>query len=125
MRQNLLNQLLEPTFTSPDPGINLRKGNKNGEEYATRAGERVSDGIRRAIYMNKIAHLMLNQSHLSTAEEKCTKDSDFNPSMVNSESLVDTVIGVGESAMKKPSVGLTHRVHEEQSTSRPVAKRHS
>ena len=44
-------------------------------EYATRTGERVSDGIRRAIYMNKIApqdmrqHLMLNQSRLSTAEE--------------------------------------------------------
>ena len=40
------------------------------------------------------------------AKEKCTKDSDFNPSVVNSESLVDTVIGVGESATKKPSVGL-------------------
>ena len=35
---------------------------------------------------------------------KCTKDSDLNPSVVNSESLVDTVIGVGES--RKPSVGL-------------------
>ena len=38
------------------------------------------------------------------AKEKCTKDSDFNPSVVNSESLVDTVIGVGESPIKKPSV---------------------
>ena len=37
---------------------------------------------------------------------KCTKDSDFNPSVVNSESLVDTVVGVGESAIKKLSVGL-------------------
>ena len=59
------------------------------------------------------------------AKEKCTKDSDFNPSVVNSESLVDTVIGVGESAIKKkPSVGKT-RVHEEQSISGPIAKRHS
>ena len=39
-------------------------------------------------------------------KEKCTEDSEFNPSVVNSESLVDTVIGVGESAIKKPSVGL-------------------
>ena len=65
---NLLNQLLEPTFTSPDPRINLRQRNKNCEEYVTRTGERASDGIRRAVYMNKIApqdmrqHLVLNQS---------------------------------------------------------------
>ena len=64
---NLLNQLLEPTFPSPDARINLRQWNKNAEEYATRTGERVSDGIRRAVYMNKIApqdmrqHWMLNQ----------------------------------------------------------------
>ena len=152
---NLSNQLLEPTFTSLDPRINLRQWNKNAEEYATRTGEHVSDGIRRAVYMNRIApqdmrqHLMLNQSRLSTAEgvaqeiedywdateefrvmtrttldsllqlvkalhkvekpngchttlerelarrarEKCTKDSDLNPSEVNSESLVGTVIG--------------------------------
>ena len=48
---NLLNQLLEPTFTSPDPRINLRQWNKNAEEYATRTGERVSEGIRKAVYM--------------------------------------------------------------------------
>ena len=72
---NLLNQLLEPTVTSPDPRINIRQWNKNAEEYATRTGERVSDGIRRAVYTNKIApqdmrqHLMLNQSRLSAAEE--------------------------------------------------------
>ena len=29
---NLLNQLLEPTFTSPDPRINHRQTNKNDEE---------------------------------------------------------------------------------------------
>ena len=52
---NLLNQLLEPTFTSPDQRVNIRQWNKNAEEYTTRTGERVSDGIRRAVYMNKIA----------------------------------------------------------------------
>ena len=72
---NLLNQLLEPTFTSPDPRINLRQWNNDAEEYATRTVERESDGIQRAVCMNKIApqdmrqHLMLNQSRLSTAEE--------------------------------------------------------
>ena len=72
---NLLNQLLEPTFTSPDPRIRFRQWTKNAEEYATRTGERVSDGIRRAVYVNKIApqdmrqHMMLNQSRLRTAEE--------------------------------------------------------
>ena len=40
---NVVNQLLEPTFMSPDPRINLRQWNKNAEEYATRIGERVSD----------------------------------------------------------------------------------
>ena len=80
---NLLNQLLEPTFTSPDPRINLRQWNKNAEEYATRTGERVSDGIRRALYLNKVApqdmrqHLMLNQSRLSTAEEVAQEIEDY------------------------------------------------
>ena len=73
---NFWNQLLEPTFTSADPRINIRQWNKNAEEYATRTGERAGDGIRRAVYMNEIApqdmrqHLMLNQSRLSTAEER-------------------------------------------------------
>ena len=48
---NFLNQLLEPTFTSPDPRINLRHWSKNDEEYAARTGERVSDGNRRAVFV--------------------------------------------------------------------------
>ena len=40
------------------------------------------------------------------AKGKCIKDSDFNPSVVNSESLVDIAIGVGDLAIRKPSVGL-------------------
>ena len=71
------------TFTSPDPRINLRQWNKHAEEYATRTGERVSDGIRRAVYMNKTAqqdmrlHLMLNQSRLSIAEEVAQEIEDY------------------------------------------------
>ena len=42
------------------------------------------------------------------AKEKCTKDSDFNPSVVNSESLVDTVIGVGESDTKEAQCWFEH-----------------
>ena len=45
------------------------------------------------------------------ATEKFTKDSDFNPSVVNSESLVDTAIGVGESSTKRPSVGTGRAIH--------------
>ena len=52
------------------------------------------------------------------------KDSDFNPSVVNSESLVGTAIGVGEWAQGSPVLVQT-RVHEEQSISGPAAKRHS
>ena len=58
-------------------------GTKNAEEYATRTGERVSDGIRRAVYMKKTApqdmrqHLMLNQSRLSTAEEVAQEIADY------------------------------------------------
>ena len=80
---NLLNHSLEPTFTSPDPRINLRQWNKNAEAYATRTGERVSEGIRRAVYVNKIApqymrqHLMLNQARLSTAEEVSQETEDY------------------------------------------------
>ena len=58
------------------------------------------------------------------AKENCTKDSDFNPSVVSGNVLADTVIGVGKSTTKKPNFGLS-RVREEQSISGPVAKRHS
>ena len=51
-------------------------------------------------------HTTLDRVVVRRAKEKCTKDSDFNPRVVNSESLVDTVIGDGDSGTKKPSVGL-------------------
>ena len=50
-------------------------------------------------------HTPLERVVARRAKETCTEDSDFNPSVVNSGSLVDTVIGVGESATKKLSVG--------------------
>ena len=80
---NVLNQLLEPKFTSPDPRINIRQRNKNAKECATRTGERVSDCLRKAVYTNKIApqdmrqNLMLNQSRLSTAEEVAQEIEDY------------------------------------------------
>ena len=40
------------------------------------------------------------------AKEKCTRDSDSNPSVVSRDVLVDTAIGVGELDTKKRSVGL-------------------
>ena len=63
--------------------INNRQWTRNGEEHATRTGERVSDGIRRAVYMNKIApqdmrqHLMLNQPRLSTVDEVAQEIEDY------------------------------------------------
>ena len=38
------------------------------------------------------------------AKERCTKDSDSNPSVVSRDVLKDTATGVGESATKKRSV---------------------
>ena len=59
----------------------------------------------------KVEHLMechttLERVVAQRGKENCLKDSDFNPSVVNNESLVDTAIGVGESGTKKPSVGF-------------------
>ena len=62
-------------------------------------------------------HTTLERVLERRAMEKCIKDSDFKPSVLNSKSLVDTVIGVGESGTRKPS--------EEQSTAGPVAKIYS
>ena len=48
-----------------------------------RTGERVSERIRNAVYMNKIAsqdmrqHLMLNQAHLDTAEDVAEEIEDY------------------------------------------------
>ena len=79
---NLLNQLLEPNFASPDPRINLRQWNKNAEEDETRTCKRVNEGIRKAVYMNKIApqdmrqHLILYQARLNTAEDVAQEIED-------------------------------------------------
>ena len=54
-------------------------------------------------------HTTLERVVARRAKEKCSKEFDFNPSVVNSESLVDTEIGIGESAIKKSSVGLTRK----------------
>ena len=40
------------------------------------------------------------------AKENCTKDSDFNPSVVSRDVLGDTAFGVGELATRNRSVGL-------------------
>ena len=50
-------------------------------------------------------HTTLERAVALRAKGKCIKDSDFDPSVVNSESLKDTLIGVCESGTKKPSVG--------------------
>ena len=51
-------------------------------------------------------HTTLERVVAQRAKEKCTKDSDLNPSVVTRNVLVDAAIGVGESGTKKPSVGL-------------------
>ena len=89
---NLLNQLLKPAFTSPDPRICLRRW-KHAEEYATRSGKRVSDGSPRAVFMNKISpqdmrqHLMLNQFRLNTVEEVAQEIEDDCSSLQLVEAL--------------------------------------
>ena len=75
----LLARLLEPKFASEDPRINLRLWEKGVREYESLTGERISNGIRRSVYLNKIAppemrqHLMLNQArledHITLAQE--------------------------------------------------------
>ena len=61
--------------------------------------------------MRKVENLMechatLERVVAQRAKEKCTKDSDFKPSVVGNENSVDTAIGVGRTATKKLSVGL-------------------
>ena len=51
-------------------------------------------------------HTALEKVLARNATEKCTKDSENNPSAVSSNNLVDIAIGVGESAIRKNSVGL-------------------
>ena len=51
-------------------------------------------------------HTTLERVVARRAKEKCTKDSDSNPSGVSRDVLDDTAIGVGESATRSRSVGL-------------------
>ena len=80
---HFLNQLLDPIFTSPDPRVNFRQWNKFAKEYATRIGERLSEGIRKAVHMNNIAprdmrqHLMLNQTRLNTAADVAQEKEEY------------------------------------------------
>ena len=67
---------------------------------------------------------MKNMVERARANEKCTQDSDSNPS-VSSDVLEDTAIGVGELDTKKAQCWFETRILEEQSTTRHVTKRHS
>ena len=67
-------------------------------------------------------HTTLERVVARRAKEKCTKDPDFNPSVVNSESLVDIVIGVGESVTKKPSVGFKQEYMESNPPQDPLQR---
>ena len=64
----MLNRLLDPQFTSRDPRANLRQWNKDVAEYEKRCGEKGSEGIRKNVYLTKIApaemrqHLLLHGS---------------------------------------------------------------
>ena len=80
---NFLKEFEEPTFASPDGHINLRQWSKNAENHATATCERVTEGIREAVYMNKIApqdmrqHLMLNQARSHAAEDVAEEIEDY------------------------------------------------
>ena len=67
-------------------------------------------------------HTTLERVVAQRAKDKFIKDSDFNPSVVNRENLVHTVIGVGESATKMLSVGSNKSFNEEQSNLRTRCK---
>eukprot|EP00971_Amphidinium_carterae_P180842 3587342-Amphidinium_carterae.2 len=51
---NLLSQLLEPSFASSDPRLNLRQWQKNAAEYAARTGDRISETLKRSVFNSKI-----------------------------------------------------------------------
>ena len=54
-------------------------------------------------------------------EGSCAQHSDSNPSVVSTDVVEDTAIGVGEMGTKKRIVGS----HKKQFTARSVAERHS
>ena len=71
--------------------MNLRQWKRNANEYEATTGERITNLIRRSIYLNKVAlldmrqHLMLNQQRLDTADaisdevvEYCERMEEFN-----------------------------------------------
>ena len=77
---HLLNQLLELTFTSPDPRIKLRQWNKNAEEYATRTAERVNS--KGSLYeQNRTTRhataFDVESSPLNTAEDVAQEIEDY------------------------------------------------
>ena len=56
-------------------------------------------------------HTTLEKSG-TKGKRKCTKDSDFNPSVVSRDVLEDTAIGAGESATRSRSVGFKREYTE-------------
>ena len=51
-------------------------------------------------------HTTLERAVAERVKDQSIKDSDLNPSVVYNESLVDTVLGVGELGTKRPGVGF-------------------
>ena len=102
----ILNQLLEPQFASQDARVNLRKWNKEVKEYEGKTGEKLSDAIKRSVYMSKIApndvrqHLILNQSKMLTAmemgneiEDYCDAMEEYNKGDMESSGFVGAIKG--------------------------------
>ena len=67
--------LMNPTFATRDPRLNLQKWDQDALRYEEAFGEKVTDTMRRSIYQNVIApvevqqHLLLNSAKYECAED--------------------------------------------------------
>ena len=127
---NLSNQLLERTFTSPDPLINLRQRNKNARSFSRddkgQAGfiapvgkDPVNGGKRSGVPYN------FGKSSGTKGKGNMHKRLGFQPERGEQRKFGGFCTWCWRSRHKEAHCWFLTRVHEEQSTAGHVAKRHA
>ena len=66
-----MGRLMEPTFASRDPRVNLQQWEQEALAFEQRFGEPIQESLRKTVYLEKIApkemkeHILMNQNRLS------------------------------------------------------------
>ena len=100
--------LMNPSFATSDPRLNLQKWDQDALRYEEAFGEKVTDTMRRSIYQNVIApsevqhHLLLNSANYGCAEDVRNAIEEFCEAKEEADATKTGMNLIGAVAGKRP-----------------------